>query len=153
MRPSSEQAQRKQIARTLPHCHYIALGLFLVDLLLWGIEPSPAWYLLAFALVGVIWFGALVWMWRMWSFVAAIAAMVAFALYVVPERLFHASSQVQQGQGVLLAFSVASILLYLFRRAVVRYARLDRDTGPAGNRGPSIRPDSSQTGGGPPSVN
>jgi hypothetical protein len=154
MTPPGQQTQRKQIVRTLPICHRIAAGLFLVSLLLWLVDPGPAMYLLASALLGVLWFGAVVWMWRMWCFVANLAAMFAFALYLVPERLFHPLSQVQEVQGGLLAFSIVSILLYVFRDAVVRYGRLHSDTEPgaAPNGGPATASGNSGAMGGPPSV-
>jgi hypothetical protein len=154
MTPSREQTQREQIAKTLPICHYIAAGLFVVALVLWLIDPSPSKYLLVSVLLGLLWFGAVVWMWRMWHFIATLAAMVVFALYLVSERLFHPLSQVHQVQGVLFAFSIVFILLYLLRDLVVRYGRLRSGTEPgvSPKGGPAERLGNSGVGGGPPSV-
>ena len=57
---------RAEIAKVLPKCHYVAVALFLAGLLLWLIEPCPVNYLLTFSLLGICWFGAVIWMWRMW---------------------------------------------------------------------------------------
>jgi len=154
--PSSfgEMSERAKIARTLPKCHYIALALFALALALWLIHPSPVLYLLSFSVLGVLWFGAVIWMWRMWRFLATIAAMLAFALYQLPERLFDLPTQVQELQGILLAFSIVAFLLFLFRDAVIRYARLHQNTelGAAPNGGPAASVDDSSASGGPPSV-
>ena len=111
------------MARALQKAHYVAFVVFLVAAVLWLIDPSPALYLLSFSALGVLWFVAVIWMWRKANILAYSVAMLAFALYQLPARLFDLPNQVQDLQGVLLALSILGILLYLFRNAVIRYAR------------------------------
>jgi hypothetical protein len=142
------------MAKALQKSQYAALALFLAAFLLWLRDPSPVLYLLSFSVLGFVWFVAVIWMWRMWHIVATIVAMFAFALYQLPQRLFDLPTQAQELQGVLMALSIVAVLLYLFRDAVIRYARLHKNTETCAspNGGPTASVDNSNAPGGPPSV-
>lgn len=121
----TDREQKQQMARVLPRLHWCAVLLLVCAIGFWFIAPAVPAYLLTFAVVGVLWAMTVVWMWRMWSVVGTLAAMLIFAFgYLLPPRLFSVSSQIGELQGLFLAFSVAAFLLWVFRRQVVRYARL-----------------------------
>lgn len=122
-----DRAQQSKIVRALPRLHWCAALLLVCAAVLWFVDSAAAAYLLMFAGVGVLWFVTVVWMWRMWSFVGNLAAMFVFAIgYLLPPRVFSVSSQVEEIQGLFLAFAVTAFLLWTFRTRVIRYARLER---------------------------
>ena len=123
----TDREQKEKMARVLPRLHWVAVLLLVCAMGSWLIAPAVPAYLLTFAAVGVLWAVTVVWMWRMWSVVGTLAAMLVIAFgYLLPPRLFSVSSQIGELQGVFPALSVATFLLWMFRRQVVRYARLER---------------------------
>jgi len=90
------------------------------------VQPSAS-YTAGAAMIGVVWAGLLIAFWRIrpnWSIAATV--FLVLGLVILRDRTFPGTGFLRGIYGGAVALAAGTLLLWLFRRPISRFCRLDR---------------------------